>query len=185
MDNIRTISGNSEQEIWQVIESDLSSNDLLDYDVLIHQGDKKIYFSIEIDLGGGFEGGYELTRLKAPVSVNDNLRFAVHHEGFVDELGKFLGIEDVEIGYPDLDDKVIIKTNDAKKVLDIFEEQRVRQVFANLQSFDLAIHHHTDHDTGISQKSLELNIDEGDTDPAALREIYHSFYQILTGLERL
>jgi len=115
MEDQRIISGKNEQEVWPLIEANLNTDEYT-YDVLIEQGGKRIQLYIDIDPGGGFEGGSELTQIKAPLPVSNEFRFAIHHQGFIDSLGKFFGMQDVETGYPEFDKKVLVETNDKEKV---------------------------------------------------------------------
>ena len=70
MEAIKVIAGNTEEEIWQQVASDLAGQDVLEYHAMLQpMGKPIILLEVEIDLGGGFEGGYELTRLSVSVSV--------------------------------------------------------------------------------------------------------------------
>ncbi|WP_158829481.1 hypothetical protein [Mucilaginibacter lacusdianchii] len=184
MEDIKVISGSSEQDVWQNIEADLTAeDDVLNYDVVIKQSGKQVQLTVDIDPGGGFEGGFETTELRAPLSLVSDFRFAVHDEDFIDEIGKFFGMEDVETGYTDLDKNVVIKSNNEEKVHRIFEDADVRELFARLEDFDLVIHHQKLGESNAEQPVLELNINEGITDPASLRAVYHAFYKVLETIE--
>src|SRR5258708_35511841 len=103
METVKIIKGNTEQEVWSEIEKDLNADEIDHYQVLIKQGNKDIALVIDIDLGGGFEGGSEYAMLKSTVLITDDFKFAIHDEGFIDEVGKFFGMQDVETGYSELD----------------------------------------------------------------------------------
>ncbi|EHQ30313.1 hypothetical protein [Mucilaginibacter paludis] len=169
--------GTTEDEIWQQIATDIN-DDTLEYRAMIEQDDKHVMLDIDIDLGGGFEGGYATTSYSAPVA-NHNFKFAVHEEHFTDEIGKFFGMQDVEIGYPELDHHLVIKTNDEEKVKTLFVDPKVREVFTSLTDFDFGIHLHDIEDSDEKQAFLELNIEDGITDIPTLKELYHVFYTVL------
>ncbi|MEO6150206.1 MAG: hypothetical protein ABIN95_08075 [Mucilaginibacter sp.] len=177
MENENVVSGNTEDGIWKKIAAELTP-DVFTYDVQINLKERPVNLSIDIDLGGGFEGGFALTQFSAPVTVASDFKFAVHDEGFIDEIGKFFGMQDVETGYDDLDKHLIIKTNDAEKVRQLFADTAARQTFVELADFDFGIHHHTADNAG--QTILELNIDNGITDIDTLKKIYHAFYAVLS-----
>ncbi|WP_345950895.1 MULTISPECIES: hypothetical protein [unclassified Mucilaginibacter] len=185
MEDQRVITGSTEQEVFAAIEADLTSTEeeILSYDALINHGSRQIELYIDIDLGGGFEGGSETTQLSAPLSITPEFKFAVHDEDFLDSIGSFFGLDSVKTGYPDLDEHVIIKTNHEPKVRELFADPEVRQVLSTLEDFDLGIHHRALEETGYEQPFLELNINQGLIDPAELRLVYHAFYTILTQLE--
>lgn len=177
----KTYIGTTEDQIWQQISADIN-DDTLEYHAVIQQADAEIYLDIDIDLGGGFEGGYETTSLRAPVTDNLSFQFAVHEDHFTDDIGKFFGLQDVKIGYPDLDKHLVIKTNDQEKVKTLFADELTRKVFTQLSNFDFGIRLHTDDDTKQKQAFLELNIEEGIIDTTVLRNLYHAFYMVLKGL---
>lgn len=173
----KVFTGATEDEIWQQISTDLTE-DTLEYHALIEQGNQKIILNIDIDLGGGFEGGYATTGFSSPLT-NPGFRFAIHEEHFTDEIGKFFGMQDVKIGYPDFDHHLIVKTNDEEKVKTIFTNEVVRQVFTDLSDFDFGIRLHDVEDSDNKQAYLELNVDDGINNLDQLRGLYHAFYEVL------
>lgn len=180
MEDQKLITGTTEQEVWQQVEADLTADDdVLSYEALLRQNNKDVLLYIDIDPGGGFEGGYELTQFSAPVSVDSDFKFAMHDEGFVDEIGKFFGMDDIQTGFPELDKHIVIKTNHEDTVRRVFADADTRQVFTELEDFDFGIHSHGDSESPV----LELNIDMGITDPVQLRRIYHAFCNILKEVE--
>ena len=174
-------TGNTEDEIWQQLANDIN-DETLEYHALLQQGASKISFDIDIDLGGGFEGGYATTSYSAPMA-NADFQFAIHQEHFTDEIGKFFGMQDIMLGYPDLDNHLIIKTNNEEKIKSLFADEKTRAVFTDLTDFDFGIRMHTPDGSDIKQAFLELNIEDGILDIADLREIYHAFRKVLTTLQ--
>jgi hypothetical protein len=183
MDDQRIISGKNEQAVWPLIEASLNTDEFT-YDVLIEQGGKRIQLYIDIDPGGGFEGGSELTQIKAPLPVNNEFRFAIHHQGFIDSVGKFFGMQDVETGYAEFDKKVIVGTNDAEKVHELFADTDVRDIFSKLDNFTLGIHAHHIEDSEVKHPWLEFSSDEAIDDAEQLKQIYHGFCKVLERLDR-
>lgn len=182
MEEQKIISGRNEMEVWPLIEADLNSEDMFTYDILIEQGNKRIQLYIDIDPGGGFEGGSEVTQFKSPLHVSDQFRFAIHHQGFIDSVGKFFGMQDVTTGYPEFDKKVIVETNDKEKIARVFADADVRDVFAKLDNFTFGIHAHHMEDSDVRHPWLEFNTDEAIDDPQQLRKIYHGFCSVLAAL---
>jgi hypothetical protein len=181
MEDIKTISGTTEEQVWAGVEAALQE-DLLDYNLLLKQEKKRIKLYIGIDLGGGFESGSSLTQFSAVLSHKNTFKFAIHDKSFIDQVGKFFGMQDVEIGYPSLDEHLIIKTDNKEKVRHVFADAGIRSVFSTLESFDCGIHTDTD-EKDKPHAYLELNIDEGITNPAQLRKIYRAFYKLLMNIE--
>jgi hypothetical protein len=175
----RHITGHNEEQVWAQVQSDLSQNpDLLQYRALLEQQNKTVLLDIDIDLGGGFEGGFATTIFSAHFRNRSGFRFALHEEGFFDDLGKFFGMQDVEIGYPDFDERILVKTNDESRIRTILTDDATREVLQSLQDFTFEIVL-PDEAPDTQDSTLELIIEEGITDPARLREIYRVFFGIL------
>ena len=117
---------------------------------------------IDIDPGGGFETGSAVTFLMAPVALAQDFRLTLHHQGLIDTAGKFFGMEDVVIGYPEFDEALIVKTNDRERTRRIFSDASVRGVFRSLRAFALHLEH--GHIAGRKGKQpfLELRTDAGE-----------------------
>ncbi|GEO07723.1 hypothetical protein [Segetibacter aerophilus] len=184
MDKDNIVRGTTEEEIWQQVSNQFAQNpDPLEYKVVIEHGNQQIVLDIDIDLGGGFESGYETTSFTAPLHASTDFRFAIHQEHFTDEIGKFFGMQDVEIGYEEFDKKVIIKTNDKDKVRNVFADPSVRTVIQNLENFTFAITTHHSSAGAENKPFLELIIETGITDLDKLRSIYSAYHFVLTKLE--
>ena len=172
----KIIRGADEPQVWQQLTSDLQKEELLQYNAAIEQDGRQLYLDIDIDLGGGFESGYATTTLTAPVTATGDFEFAIHPQHITDGIGKFFGMQDVVIGYPDFDEKLIIRTNNAAKVKAVFAEDAIREQCLSLPDFTFELRHDPDVEGG---HMLQLVIEEGITQVAVLRSIYHAFYEVL------
>jgi hypothetical protein len=180
MQQEQVITGNSVDEIWQQINADFESLSALnDYHVVLQHGKRRITLDIDIHLGGEEEGGYETTIFTALLPPQNGFRFAIHPEDLLQEVGKFFGLEDKEIGYPEFDADVIVKTNDVPKVHTLLSDAGTRQLFQDLSGYSLSIKD----DHKIAGEHLELNILHGITDAGTLKEIYQAYYSILSKLD--
>ena len=179
MDTQKQITGNTEDEIWEQLTEDIASGqELLEYNTVIQHGDYQIVLNIYMDLGGGFESGFETTTLVSPLKTNNDFRFALHKEDFLDEVGKFFGMQDVVMGDTAFDKNVVVKTNNEARVKEVFSDVSAREAFQILtDDFTFAT---TMHD---GKKVLEFSIERGITDPVELRKIYHAFYTVLKTIE--
>jgi hypothetical protein len=181
MQEERLITGQNEEEVWQQLQADLTQQEnLMQYRALIQQQNKEINLDIDIDLGGGFEGGYATTIFSAPFRNPDNFRFALHEHSFFDDLGKFFGMQDVEVGYPEFDEKIIVKTTDASRMRTILTDDNLRAALLGLKDFTFDIVLPDEGDTDTTDSRLELIIEEGITDPQRLRPLYSAFFSTLT-----
>ena len=183
MEPLNVIKGSTTDEIWEQIETDLIKDENeFDYHVLINQEGHQTDLDIDIDLGGGFESGYSATTLSCELPNHDGFKFAMHEDHFIDDIGKFLGLKHVKIGYPELDDHLVVKTNDEEKIREIFSNANVRAVIKKLSRFDFGILHREVDNEHTKQAFLELNVEEGIKDPVALKELYSAFYTVLNSL---
>ncbi|AGA28192.1 hypothetical protein [Singulisphaera acidiphila] len=66
------------------------------------------------------------TRMRAPYVNPDGLRFTLYRKGLFSELGKLLGMQDIEVGDPDFDEAFIVKGTDEFKVRELFDDPQVR-----------------------------------------------------------
>ncbi len=190
MENNKTITdnkiifGNNEEDIFHQLSTELQEDVFgEDYKVILSQDSKQILLQIDIDPGGGFEGGYELTTLSSAIHKANDFRFGIHHEGFASKIGKVFGMEDKLIGYPEFDNRLIVNTNNIEKVRTIFADEEVRKTFQSLTGFAMHITHH--HIDGKEEKEpfLEFEIERGITNLVELRNIYHAFFSVLAGID--
>jgi hypothetical protein len=68
------------------------------------------------------------TRLRAPYVNPEGFRFTIYRKGPFSGLGKFLGMQDVEIGDPRFDDAFIIQGNDDGKLKSLLASPSLRQL---------------------------------------------------------
>lgn len=181
MDTIRTFSADTEAALWQQVTNDMAQEpDLFDYTANLEQNGYRVQLDIDVDLGGGFEGGYELTTFTAPVPGHVALRFALHEQDWIHEIGKALGLTDIELGYPELDAAYIITTNDAAALQGLFADATIRATLLKYQEMRLSLapaHHEDD-----SEPLLTFTKEQAVLEPAQLQEIYHLMITILQQL---
>jgi hypothetical protein len=72
------------------------------------------------------ESSETYTRMRAPYVNPDGFRFTIYRKGFLSDLGKLLGMQDIEVGDPEFDEAFIIKSNDELKIQDLFARPRLR-----------------------------------------------------------
>ncbi len=184
MDNPQELVGNNETAIWDQLAVALQNKDAeIDYHGEIHSDDVTIVIDIQLDYGGGFEGGFENTSIKAAFKQTEDFRFAIHHQGWLDELGRFLAMQDVETGFPEFDEAITVKTNNEDKVKELFSSVEIRQVFQSLVSFSFGISHpleilHSDE----KPYTLQFSIDTAITNTKDLHVIYTAFKAVLLHL---
>ncbi len=70
----------------------------------------------------------EYTRMRAPYMNPEDFRFTIYRKGLFSELGKLLGMQDIEVGDPEFDEAFIIKGNDEARVQNLFADARLREL---------------------------------------------------------
>ena len=79
------------------------------------------------------------TRMRAPYVNPEGFRFMIYRKNLFSDLGKFLGMQDIEVGAPEFDEAFIIKGNDESKVHDLFANSKIRQMIQDQPKFRLEV----------------------------------------------
>ena len=79
------------------------------------------------------------TRMRAPYVNADGFRFQIYREGLFSGLGRAFGMQDVNVGYPQFDDKFVIKGDNESKLRDLFANRRVRELIHRQPRIDLQV----------------------------------------------
>jgi hypothetical protein len=70
------------------------------------------------------------TRMRAPYVNPEGFQFTVYRRGIFSDIGKWLGMQDVEVGDPQFDQDFIIKGNDEAKVRRLFADAKLRELIS-------------------------------------------------------
>ena len=176
---VKVIKGETVESMWQQVRSDFEGEDLLGYHVLLDNGNHVVELDVDIDLGGGFEGGYEITRFISRLPGTNDFKFALHKEDFLDEIGKFFGMQDVKLCYEDFDKHVVVKTNDEARTKQLLSDETLRLFIVAFED-DFTLSLSKDHE----EKVLAFEIEKGITDVAVLQKIYSQYVALLTALNK-
>jgi len=96
------------------------------------------------------------TRMRAPYVNKDGFQFTIYRKGLFSELGKLLGMQDIEIGDSEFDRDFIVKGNDESKALALFANLKIRQLIQAQPS----IHLQVKDDEGWFSASFPEGVDE-------------------------
>jgi hypothetical protein len=122
---LRELFGPSREEIWRQLSAEVGADYVAGG---FWKGDRVVarhgQWTITLDTVTESTGktSYTYTRLRAPYVNKDGFRFTIYRKGFFSDLGKLLGMQDVDVGDADFDEEFIIKGAD---------ESRLRALFAN------------------------------------------------------
>ena len=139
---LRELFGSSREEIWRQLSAEIGA----DYvaggfwtgdKVVVHHGQWTITLDSPTESSG--ETSSTCTRMRAPYVNKDGFRFTIYRKGFFSDLGKLLGMQDVDVGYPDFDEAFIIKGDDESKLRALFADGRIRALLQAQPSVYLTV----------------------------------------------
>jgi hypothetical protein len=102
------------------------------------------------------DGESQATRLRAPYINPEGFRFTIYRKEFFSNLGKLLGMQDIEVGEPDFDEAFIIKGNNEDRVRALFGNAKIRQMIEAQPKIRLKVKDNE----GCSGPNFPENVDE-------------------------
>ena len=79
------------------------------------------------------------TRLRAPFVNKDGLYFKIYREGVFSSVGKFFGMQDLEIGDPYFDEQFVIKGNDHQQLVRLLADDELKELIREQSRITLEI----------------------------------------------
>ena len=152
---LRQLFGPSREEIWRQLSAEIGAQYVeggfwKGGKVQAHQGQWTITLDTYTEtqhnstpsatgIASSSETITTYTRMRAPYVNKDGFRFTIYRKGVFSGLGKLLGMQDVEVGFPEFDDAFIIKGNDEAKLRALFANPKIRQLIAMQPSIHLTV----------------------------------------------
>lgn len=101
----------------------------------------KNYWNILLDIYTVSTGKTTVTytRFRTSFIKNEDIYFKIYKEGLFSDLGKLLGMQDIEIGIEEFDNKFIIKGNDEESIKNILFDMEVRRLLEEQVRVNLEI----------------------------------------------
>lgn len=128
------------------------------------------------------------TRMRAPFINLHNLYFKIYKRGIFSEMGKLFGMQDIEVGYSDIDEDYIIKGNNETAIKNLLASSRIRNLIKEQPRFHLEIKE----SEGLFGPTLKQNerilyfqADRVITDVSLLKSLFNLFGEIMEALNRL
>ena len=174
MSILRQIFGPSQEEIWRQLCSEIGAEFVEGgfwRGTKVQARVKEWTVTLDTYTVSTGKSHVTYTRMRAPYVNKDGFRFTIYRKGLFSELGKRLGMQDIEVGDPEFDRDFIIKGNDESKVLALFGNPRIRQLIQAQPSI-----------------SLEVKDDEGwfsASFPEGVDELYFQVVGVVKDVERL
>ena len=128
---LRQMFGPSKQEVWQELCRQIGAQYI---DGGFWKGDKVVaqvgpwIVTLDTYTVSTGKSSTTYTRLRAPYVNRDGFRFQIYQAGFLSELGKLLGMQDIEIGDPLFDQGFIVKSNVEVQVRALLSDGRIRDL---------------------------------------------------------
>ena len=140
---ILRLFGPSKDGIWGQIADDIGG-EYIDAgfwgkDVLVYKHKEWEVILDTYTQSSGQHSSTTYTRLRVPFVNKDGLRFKLSHENFLSPIGKFFGMQDIQIGDKYFDDKFIIKANDTYKIKQLLRDQNLKTLFDQQPSVHIHI----------------------------------------------
>ena len=79
------------------------------------------------------------TRMRAPYVNPDGFRFTIYRRGMFSDIGKFFGMQDVEVADPAFDRDFIVKGTDEGRLRSLFSSPRLRELLRHQPSIHLSV----------------------------------------------
>lgn len=142
MGAVRRMFGPSRKEIWRQLSEDIHARFV---EGGFWKGDKVEAshgpWTVTLDKYVVSTGKVTVvyTRMRAPYVNPDGFRFRVYRRGIFSNFGKFLGMQDVEIGIPDFDRDFIIKGTDEGKLRQLFANPKIRALIESQKEINFSV----------------------------------------------
>ncbi|MFL6194660.1 MAG: DUF3137 domain-containing protein [Thermoanaerobaculia bacterium] len=160
MSFLQGVFGPSREEIWKQLCAEIGADFV---DGGFWKGDKVQArvrnWTITLDIYQVSSGHSHVhyTRVRAPFVNRDGFRFRVYRKGFFSEIGKKLGMQDIEVGQStQFDDAFIVQGNDEQKVRRLFASAEIRELLTEQPQLHLEVKD----DEGVFRAHFPEGVDE-------------------------
>jgi hypothetical protein len=188
---LRRVFGPSRKEIWTQLSTEIGAK----YeDGGFWKGDKVIAahgaWTVTLDSYAVSTGKVTIvyTRMRAPYVNPGGFRFKVYRSGLFSEVGKWFGMQDIEVHVEPFDRDFIIKGTDENKVRELFSSPKIRELVALQKDIQFEVKD----DEGWFGPSFPEGVDELSfvvvgviTDIERLKLLYELFAETLEQLCRI
>jgi len=139
---LREIFGPSKEEIWrqlaEQIQADFVNGGLWKADK-VEARHRQWTIVLDTYTVSSGKSSTTYTRMRVPYVNRDGFRFVIYRKSIFSNLGKWFGMQDVEVGYPEFDHDFIIQGNDETKLIAFFANSTIRQLIQEQPDIHLAI----------------------------------------------
>ena len=127
---LRQLFGPSRDEVWNQLAAELGARFESDFwkgaKVSIDYGEWTITLDTYTVSTGKTHHTY--TRFRAPYVNEGGFRFGIYRKNIFTPLGKWLGMQDIEVGHPEFDEAFVIQGNNEQQVKALFGDDSIRKL---------------------------------------------------------
>jgi hypothetical protein len=140
--SLRSLFARSKDEVWRELSKEIGAEFV---DGGMWHGNKVVakvkHWTLTLDTYTVSTGHTHITytRMRAPYVNMDGFRFTIYRRGMLSGLGKFLGMQDIEEGYPEFDEAFIIKSTDESRVRTLLGNAKIRMLIQAQPSIHLQV----------------------------------------------
>ena len=121
------------------------------------------------------------TRLRAPYYNPEGFRFEIYRSSIFTEMGKALGMKDIEVGHPRFDGDFVIKGSDPRRMRRLFDNEKIRHLIDAQPRIRLSVKGHDGWLSKFPAGVDELHFQAAGVikDLAQLRTLFDLFAEVL------
>ncbi len=139
---LRKIFGPSKKEVWRKLSEEVSGRFIegpfLKADkVEVTHGEWTLTLDTYVVSTG--KAAVVFTRMRAPYINPEGFRFTIYRHGIFSDIGKWFGMQDIEVGDPAFDDAFIIKGTQPSQAVSLFSDARLRSLISSLNNVYLEV----------------------------------------------
>lgn len=128
------------------------------------------------------------TRFRAPYVNADGFRFEIRHQTLLDTFTHLVGMQDVEVGDPEVDRAFVIRASDERKVRRLLASDTLRRYLKSEPGLHLFVRDSGDwfaeeYPDGVDELVLEVEDEVNDLE--RLRRLYNTFAETLHRLAHI
>ena len=128
---LRQIFGPTKNEVWKQLCAELGAEYVeggfcRNSKALVRE--KEWTLTLDTYLVSTGKAAIPFTRMRAPYVNSDGFRFKIYRAGVFSELGKLLGMQDIEVGHSEFDRAFVIQGTDPVKVHLLFGNAEIRRL---------------------------------------------------------
>ncbi|MEX1376423.1 MAG: hypothetical protein AB1Z23_03005 [Eubacteriales bacterium] len=177
-------------DAWKMLCDDIGGNFLVSKHFKIPRVEliyKNFLFCLDTYTVSTGKSTMTFTRMRAMFINKEEFAFKIYKEGFFAKIGKFFGMEDIEIGDEMVDKKLIIKSENEFLIKDLLAKEDIRQKLKEIKYINLCIEKKLYENKEHLYKESVLNQTQVGIikDVELLKSWYYLFAAIIDGMTEL